>query len=559
MCSDSPIGAHVVGSYKLYPESEYVRKPYDPSILCKAIGSIDPNDYPYPKFSVKEVDVKREYYYVMGPWFNIPELCFPGASAEDYRMGVSRMLALRKPELLGFSDRLRSNQSRIAIRYRGYIHRFQKFLHHHLIVKDHEEAYFSWLYQPHAKRKLRMQVHNSDLSYLDLFSDPEKPVEYKLKPGELLTQGKKRGIGDLSAKRTQISAWCIAQLKEAWAVPYIIGRSEARFIPSPDKNVLKDTFDWLMTPSLGDFRFVYFSDDCSFSVGAIDGVFMANGDISQCDGSHYDPIFDTLFEILVNSGTPVYHDALKYAFDALGLPLTMRNKHNYAEKVQYFFNSKRLYSGSVLTTIINNYANLLIFFAFCKRCKDFSLCTRSQLSETYRLAAQDVGYIVKCKVCDIPEDLQFLKHSPVLAHDGDYYPVMNLGTFFRGFGAVYGDLSHVYGNSKVPLEVRTKRYLSDVVVSRRNWGDHSINDAFLNKYATNSTIFDPTLRGVAESKSTGGAGKRVDILSLSLRYRMFSGDVVQALEELIHHIKTSDIGVAITLPFLSHLYAIDYG
>lgn len=559
MCSDSPFGTHAVGCYKLYPESEYVRKPYDPSLLIKVKGLVDCNDYPYPDFTVSTEDIRREYMFVMGPWFNIPELCFPGASALDYRMGVSRMLALRKPELAGFSDRLRKNQSKISTRYRGFIHRFQKFFHHHLIVKDHEEEYFTWLYQPHAKRKLRVQVHNNDLSYLDLYSDSGKPVEYKLKPGELLTRGKKRGIGDLGAKRTQVSAWCIAQLKKAWAVPFVIGRCESRFIPSPDTNVLKETFDWLMTPNLGDFRFVYFSDDCSFSVGAKDGVFMANGDISQCDGSHYDPIFDNLFEILVDGRKPVYYDALKYAFDVLGQPLTMRNKRNYQEKVQYFFNSKRLYSGSVLTTIINNFANLLIFFAFCQRCKDFSAYTRSELAEIYRLSAQDVGYIVKCKICHVPEDLQFLKHSPVKAHDGVYYPVMNLGTFFRGFGAVYGDLSHVYGNSKVSLRERSKRYLSDVVVSRRNWGNHAINDVFLEKYAMNSIILDPTLRGVADSKSIGGAKERMDLTSLALRYREYSGDIVQSLEELIYHVRHSTMGSMVTLPVLSYLYSIDYG
>lgn len=548
----------MIGYHKLSPESEYVRKPYDPAILVRASGSLDMEDFPYPKFYIPKDFVQREYYFVCGPWFHIPELCFPGASEQDYRMGVSRMLALRKADIPGFSDRLRLKQSRIPKVFRGYIHRFQKFFHHHLEIQDFEEAYPVWLYQPHAKRKLRERVHQDELKYLDLRQDDFKPVEYKLKPGELLTRGKKRGIGDLGAKRTQVSAWCISQLKKAWSVPYILGRSESRFIASPDKELLSQTFDWLMTPSLGDFRFAYFSDDCSFSIGASDGVFIANGDISQCDGSHYDVIFDSLFEVLTDEKKPVYYDALKYAFDALGQPLVFRNKYNRREKVKYEFASKRLYSGSVLTTIVNNWANFLIFLAVQRRAGDFSKLTKNQCGELYRLAAEDVGYIVKCKECVEPEDLQFLKHSPVISVDGSYIPIVNLGTFYRGFGSVHGDLSHVYGSAKVPLDKRVSAYLSDVVVSRKNWGNHAINDSF-QKYAKSRVLIDPLLQGIADLKSTGGAGSRIELTSLAVRYRGYSGDIVQALEELIYHTQASQIGEIIHLPILSYLYSVDYG
>lgn len=558
MYSELPFGSHRIGYHKLTPASEYVRKPYDPSILRSVTGDYDKIDYPYPRFSVEDDDIKREYYFVSGPWFHIPELCFPGASEVDYRMGISRMLALRKPEKPGFSDRLRSNQNKIPVRFRGYIHRFQKHLHHHLEIEDHEQAYPAWLYQPHAKRKLRERVHEDELKYLDLHEDDGACVEYKLKPGELLTKSKKRGIGDLGAKRTQVSAWCIAQLKKAWSVPYKLGSTESRFIASPDKELLTETFEWLMTPNLGEFRFAYFSDDCSFSIGAKDGVFVANGDISQCDGSHYDVIFDSLYNVLTDNKEQVFSEALRHAFAVLGQPLVFKNKRNRREKVKYEFTSKRLYSGSVLTTIVNNWANFLIYLAVVRRCPDFSQITKSECGELYRLAAEDVGYIVKCKECVQAEDLQFLKHSPALTQDGHYVPIVNIGTFFRGFGATYGDLSHVYGSAKIPLEERIRSYLSDVVVSRRNWGNHDINDCF-QKYAKRSSLINPLLQKVADMKSTGRAGDRIDLSALAVRYREYPGDIVQALEELIHHVRTSDVGSFINLPVVSYMYNIDYG
>lgn len=530
----SPIGLSRIHFCKIRPGSSYAHKPYDPDLLNSAVGCIDYSEYPYPRFTIEE-NMQTEYLSAFGPHFYIPALCFPGSMNDDYKLGLSRMLAIRKPDIPGLAARLRRNQDSIPRKYRGYIHRFSNHFHHHLKVEDHEQAYPAWLYQPHAKKKLRMRVHGDDLNLLDLYTDTDADVGYKLKV-ELLRGNKKRAIADLGAKRTQVSAWCIAQIKKAWEVPFAIGLAESRYIASPDKDVLTETFRWMTNTPLGATRYIYFSDDACMAVGCKDGLFLANGDISSCDGSHFNPLFQTFRDLVCcsRSGNIVYTQAIDYALGALKQPLTMRNKYNRKQKVKYTFNSARLYSGSVLTTIVNNFANLLIFFAMLKRCPDPALVTKAQYAKIYVLAASDVGYIVKCQNCDMQEDLQFLKHSPVLASDGQYHACMNLAVFYRGFGCVYGDLPAVYGKSNVPLEQRCRRYLSDVVTSRRGWGNHSLNSAFLDMTLGNCPT-DNALREVQVGKSTGGAGVTFSLSSLSIRYRRKETsykDVTWELEEL---------------------------
>lgn len=557
----SPLGLSGTRFTKIRPGSSYTHKPYDPAILASSEGLIDQIEYPYPAFNITG-DMQTEYLSAFGPHFYIPSLCFPGSTNNDYKLGLSRMLALRKPEKPGLAARLRGNQDSISRNYRGYIHRFSTHFHHHLSVVDHEKAYFSWLFQPHAKKKLRMKTHEDDLKYLDMHADTNASVQYKLK-AELLRCNKKRAIADLGARRTQVSAWCIAQLKLAWEVPFCLGRAESRYIASPDKDVLTDTFRWMNSTPLGATRYIYFSDDACMAIGCKDGLFLANGDISSCDGSHHTPFFQAFRDLVCTSptGEAVYSKAVDYALGALKQPLVMKNKYVKGEQVKYKFTSLRLYSGSVLTTIVNNFANLLIFFAMLKRCPDPSLVTKAQYAKIYVLAAADVGYIVKCQHCECQEDMQFLKHSPVLASDGQYHACMNLAVFYRGFGCVYGDLPSVYGKSNVPLETRARRYLSDVVTSRRGWGNHSLNSAFLGM-TLDASPTDNALREVLIGKSTGGAGVTFSLSSLSTRYRRRGtpcADVTWELDELATCTSLARVGSIVKLPIVSHLYDIDYG
>jgi len=266
-----------------------------------------------------------------------------------------------------------------------------------------------------------------------------------LKPGEIIAApGKARMIADLGVSNTQVTACQIPHVKDAMGVPYFVGPHEVRYIGSPDHDVLTDLFKWLMDPPTGGLRMCYFSDDCCFSVKCRDGVLWANGDISQCDGSHRSGLFNLVEQFLttnVDGTRSEFFGSITKAFSLLQNQFVVRNAHNAKEKKTYKFNEPKLYSGSTLTTVVNNFASLAMFFSLVKLVPDPSLVTRSQYAAAYALAAEKVGYIVKCSVCETVEQLQFLKHFPCRGSDGNYHAIMSIGTFRE---SVWGSPSRIW-------------------------------------------------------------------------------------------------------------------
>jgi hypothetical protein len=92
-----------------------------------------------------------------------------------------------------------------------------------------------------------------------------------------------------------------------------------------------------------------------------------------------------------------------------------------------------LYSGSTITTAINNIANIAIgvSIAECEYKGELDICT----------AAERAGYIITgCQPLEYPEDIQFLKHSPIRDIHGVYQPMLNFGVLIRASGTCKGDL-----------------------------------------------------------------------------------------------------------------------
>lgn len=88
-----------------------------------------------------------------------------------------------------------------------------------------------------------------------------------------------------------------------------------------------------------------------------------------------------------------------------------------------------LYSGSTLTTFINNLASALI-------CESIALSDINCISDIEQ-AALRVGYKVSIDACNRPCDLQFLKHSPAGV---TMFPLLNVGVLLRASGFCRGDL-----------------------------------------------------------------------------------------------------------------------
>jgi len=227
----------------------------------------------------------------------------------------------------------------------------------------------------------------------------------------------------------------------------------------------------------------------------------------------------------------------------------LSSKSRKAQQVKYEYRDPRLYSGSVLTVIINNFANLLIGLEMQRLCPEPSRVTRAEYAALYVSAAENVGYGVKVQECTVPEDMQFLKHSPSVV-EGVYHPWMNLGTWFRGLGTFRGDLP-----GRGTFRQRAAAYISDVVVSRRNWGDHCIRDAMQHmvvhhRVKFSGSVYHESLR----TKSFGDHGVRIPAASLARRYRV-SMDLLCDFCEVVSR---AGVGQVVAHPMVGILHARDY-
>lgn len=406
----------------------------------------------------------------------------PGLGSYEFRSMVSRLVAIREPNRPGFEEKLTANAARAPILLRRELHEFRKHLARHIEVELPESTYPRWVIEPNPKKDLRVSTDKIKQSSGTDKIDDTKKVDYKPKRGEIVGENKARAIADLGAWRTQATAHVIEQVKKAWAVPFETDHLLARYVKSSTKDELRTAFRELCEPKPGVLTFVYHSDDSCVGALCSDGYVRFNGDIKKCDGSHRQRLFDTLQRMLTHLfgddyASTVFSEEIDRAFLYLRSKLRVRNCWNWKEYVIYDFIDSRLYSGSVLTTIINNYANLWIALAMSQLVGNPLERKCAEIKDLYILAGEQVGYQLKVQDAEEVEKLQFLKHSPYMVESGVYEPWMNFGTYLRGFGTYKGDLPLLKGR-KGTIPERAAAFVSDVVVGRRTWGQHSFADSF---------------------------------------------------------------------------------
>jgi len=120
--------------------------------------------------------------------------------------------------------------------------------------------------------------------------------------------------------------------------------------------------------------------------------------------------------------------------DQLRLPIRVYDlgqRKAYVE-LENIDNDPTLYSGSTVTTSVNNFASLMIGHAISE--------SNAETPEEIIAAARSVGYIITLERCELIEDIQFLKHSPVLDDTGEWRPLLNIGVLLRLSGTCTGDL-----------------------------------------------------------------------------------------------------------------------
>lgn len=347
------------------------------------------------------------------------------------------------PEREGFHEELFANQTSFINNHPHIISLLQDtYLQHFEEYHGAEEEALLHHGDVHPKRALRLQAH-SELEEECVNHDEEnlwvKSVLWKLKKNEWAKPGKKpRSIGDLGVAASLLGFRLTNFLKTAQSeCPLRINGGDIVFCKSPDPYQLKKHFDNLYDPPAR-FYYVYFSDDACLAIRRSDGrVDRYNLDISSCDASHSPRLFEMLVDIMP-PGMPATD--MQRLVDQCKLPLRVVSHANEKHRIILCPKRAMLYSGSTITTGINNLANILIALAvseldYTGACNENGVCT--QLVE----AAARAGYIVTgCEPLEVFEDVQFLKNSPVLDIFGAWQPLINFGVFLRASGTCDGDL-----------------------------------------------------------------------------------------------------------------------
>lgn len=478
----------------------------------------------------------------------MPSMCNDGIVG-----GIYRLICARKPEVHGLHDSLRVNQYTMHTRIGALIDMWTAWFRTELShiwsseVRCVDELRDEWTNAAHPKRKLRVKA-DRDIHFSGKKYHPTrvKRVRYKLKPHELLAQGKyPRAIGDLTCPGSTMGGYIMDTIKMVFAIPFVIGSASCRFVKCPDIQILKGVFHNLMShPGL---YFVFFSDDSCIGLDCTDGRLIANLDISACDGSNFDPVFDCLKRAMDVDARFSYD--IEGIFAQCLLPFIVHSV-DYMQRIVFTPLGKVLYSGSVLTTCINNMANTLIFLSIVHKLGGV-VRSKQDSMKIIQEAAEEVGFILKVDVCTHHGDIQFLKHSPAFVK-GEIVPYLNLGVWMRGFGHCVGDLPIVKGSKKGDrsYSTRARAYNSDVVKSRVHAGKHVIQRAF------QEHVIDTTLETKFEEiLSTNGCDTFIPTEELAARYGVTS----TAIEELGHLISGIGTRQKITSDTIDRIFAKDYG
>ena len=270
---------------------------------------------------------------------------------------------------------------------------------------------------------------------------------YKMKKGEIGKFGKEpRMIGDLKVPASLEGFMVTKYLKKAMQEDVLVDDGRIHFCSKPDHSELTTVFNNLMSPSSRVYM-ALFSDDSCVSVREKDGsVSTYNMDIVSCDASHTGMLFWALAQITTGLSKENIIRLIGQLSTDIRVYDLSRPQRGMDKRYALFRRkdgSPTLYSGSTLTTSVNNLANILIGHSI--------ITSKANSSDEIIAAARAVGYLVTLERCEMPEDIQFLKHSPVLDTTGVYRPVLNIGVLFRSMGTARGD---VPGRRTTPLRER---------------------------------------------------------------------------------------------------------
>lgn len=286
----------------------------------------------------------------------------------------------------------------------------------------------------HKKRKLRVEAYNEMLISLDFYKDKwMRTSEWKVKRDEVAKNGKyPRIIVDLGVSASlQGALWAMVAKKflDSSALNCTVNGAPLRikFIGSPRPAEITDELLRIWGAGYGVTALV-FSDDACACIQSKDFRVVANLDFSSNDASKTERIWELMFDVL-QCPTDVRTAMMAQVKSAF------RVESSDGKNCAVFLPLETyLPSGITMTTILNTFSWYITFYHLA-----FSLRSIHSADDVIT-CIEDLGHPCSISECEIIQDLQFLKMSPVVNTSGNYCCVLNPGVIYRASGVCRKDL-----------------------------------------------------------------------------------------------------------------------
>jgi len=277
-----------------------------------------------------------------------------------------------------------------------------------------------------------------------------------------------------------------------------------------------------------------------------------NVDISSCDKGNGPLMFSILGTLL----SQINESRALMLISQCQLPIWFVNPSALDEKLVVEFDSCFEGSGTVLTTVLNHIAMLMIV------CASASLLQRDtnvlNIVDILQAGALLVGHAVTVDdTGGVIEKIQFLKHSPMLCTDGLYHAVRNFGCILRNLGTCEGDLTSTQLNMSyqqfklLPIADRCDIYVSQQIAGLVHEPGNCILTALRERFHT------PVEHSINEHYFNNEGECGLELVQESLVNR-YGGDEWE-YEYLTSSLRSIAIGDMISSTLVEKFFAIDYG
>lgn len=500
-----------------------------------------------------ETDIQERvggYKTYFGPVFYGGFLCYAKESVCNLEKALTRLTCCREADKLGYDEALCRNQD-LAFRRGSWFWLLYA-------------PYFSWMrnkvltatrmelgevhdeikkdsMREHPKKKLRVSSF-AEIMYLGTLYTYNfvTYIRGKIKCPEWAKPGKfPRMIGDYTCPGSLLGGALLACIKTCLTDWYITDTMRSIFVYSANYERLCEVFSYLLEDAGGNV-FAYHSDDMVCKLRCVDGYARFNVDIKSCDASNGRAIFHVLRKLMSQT---YWFDVMCACIEQCGLDFVIRNPRNPKEKITLSSQRPFEFSGTVLTTMLNNVAMgaICIVIDFMIRGK-----SRVEAKGIVERAAASLGYLVSIEEVLCDEDFQFLKISPTRVN-GVVEVFLNLGVVLRSLGTCDGDLP-----GRGSIESRAELRNSGIVQGFLHAGKNIIMDALRQRFhfatkAINTHYIVDNMSGFERAY--------VSVEALSRRYAIAGVH----LEWLAREIIDSQIGDVIANDALRQIFKKDYG